>query len=464
MSIFEQLRAVDDCEELRTLQFATTALPIWPLVRWLAVSAAQDKALGLQPAYAPRPPRTLGARAKLARQVALQGPLTARRTFDIVVVGSTGGIVLQRDGRWFDRINDYFTMEAPERTLALDMALDGAYKRPRFPPNVRCYDTFDIAAGALARVRRPAAADLARIDRVVELVERQFPVALERATVAQIRATAIHWAQRLPSLRKMFARFFARTRPKVMFLEGGSYGAFAHVCTWAREAGIATAELQHGVISWSHLAYNFGDAAQRDATFAACLPAHLLLYGELWRRETRTPSRVTIGGWPHFSENLRRVGTPTPRSVLVISQGICTEAMVQHTRHVASALPQHQIVFRLHPGEVAFRERWQGLAALPNVTISERGDIYDLFEQAEVVVGHSSTALFEAAGMQRPVLVLDDPTSSAIIPRSLGTWFNTSDDLIDLVRTPPAAAADPQAFFAADWRAHYRRFLASVGC
>jgi hypothetical protein len=461
VSIFEELRALDDVDEARTLRFSSSDLLLWPFVRWTALSAALDQIHGLQAPFATRR-RTVVQQAELVARSAFRGPLSVRRPFDIVIVASSGGLVLQREGKWFDRINDYFAMELPDRTLVLDSGIHGGYKTPRFPPHVRCFDTFDIRAGLSARLRRPDGSDLAAIERLLGFIREHFPVAPSSAELERIRAQLIHWAVRLPRLHGWYARFFDRVRPRVILVEDASHGAFAHVCTWARAAGIATAEPQHGVISRSHLAYNYGDAARADDTFASCLPRHLLLYGEFWRDQVRSPSEIVIAGCPHFSETARPAARSSPGTVLTISQGICTEVMVRLTTAVARRFPDRRCVFRVHPGEVAFPERYRSLTEIANVEISERGDIYQQLRDAGVVIGHSSMALVEAAGVGLPVLVFDDETSRAHLPRDVGTRFHTVDELLLLVESPPPITSDPERFFAAGWRERYRSFIARV--
>jgi hypothetical protein len=371
-------------------------------------------------------------------------------------------LVLKRDDRWFDRINDYFAMELPERTLVLDRAELGGYKTPRFPPHVRCFDTFEIRAGLEVRLarRRPRDEDLAAIERLLGFIRERFPVGLSGASLDQVRAQLVNWALRLPILHRMYARFFDEIRPRVIVMEDGSSGGFAHVCTWARAAGIATAEPQHGVIARSHLVYNVGDA-RNDEAFASSMPRYLLVYGEFWSAQVRTSSEPVAVGCPHFSETARSA-RPAADSVLVISQGTRTAAMVQLTAAIARRFPARRVVFRVHPGELSFPDRYASLGAIANVEISDRGDIYEQFHDAAVVVGHSSAALVEAAGVGLPVLVLDDEASRAFVPAGVGTWFKTADEVVSLVISPPSISTDPERFFAGGWRERYRSFIASV--
>jgi hypothetical protein len=432
LSIFEELRVLDDRDELRTPRYADSDL--------------------LQPAFA-APSRSFRRTVELVMRATLRGALTAG-AFDIVIVGSSVGLTTRRDGRWFDRINDYFAMAQPERTLVLDMATRDGYKTPRFPPNVRCYDTFDVLAGVAARARRPRDADLTAIDRMVAFIRAQFPLALPEDVIDRIRAQLVHFAVRLPTLESLFQRFFDRVRPRVMIFEDGSYGGFSHVMHWARRAGIATAENQHGVIAHTHLAYNYGAF---DATY---LPEYLLLYGEHWGEELRTPSKRVVIGCPHFTETA--LGELTAETILIISQGIRTDALVQLALAVARRFPDRRCVFRVHPGELAFPERYAALRDIANVEISEGGDIYQHLRRARVVIGHSSMALYEAAGMGLTVLILDDDASRINTPSDLGTWFRSAGELLALVESPPAARTNPERFFARDWRARYRSFIESL--
>ena len=459
MSIFEQVRALDDIDELRALCFADTALPLWPFVRWMIASAIQERALGQQAAFSVTTSRSALTTARVVARAALNGPLRGKHRFDVVIKSSSAGLVVKRAERWFDRITDYFALELPDDTLVLDTARDDGYLTPRTPPHVRCFDTFDFIAAAAARLRRVRHADLVAIDALLALVRERTPIPLAEADLARARDALSYQALRLPVLRPLWGRFFARTRPRVLLVEDASYGAFAHVMTWARDAGIATAEPQHGVIARSHLAYNYGDGAVADARFARCLPRYLLVYGEAWRAETRTPSVVVVIGCPHFTETAGVATASVDAPIVTVSQGICTERMVELTTAVARANPGRRCVFRLHPGEVAMRERYASLASLRNVEVSHGGDIYPLLRAARVVVGHSSTALVEAAGIGASVLVADDDGSRAILPHSVGTWFRTSGELLALVASPPVAAIEPAQFFAPDWRERYRSFI-----
>jgi hypothetical protein len=464
MTLIDELLAFDDHPELLSFRFSFRDLLVLPFIRWGLYSRATDAALGWQQNHAEREPRSLRDRAAFLLRTAWANPLRVDRTFDVVIFGSGIGAVVQQDGRWLDRINDYFAVEYPDRTLIIDSSYRGRYKWPRVPPHVRCGDGFPLWAAARSRLARPHADDEAMLARLIAFLKRDFPIPLDDDVYEQLRAGLSGLAGRLPPLYGLYQRFFARVRPKIIFVEDGSYAGSGYLTLWAREAGVATAEFQHGLIAPSHLAYNYGEALQRNRELATYLPEHVLLYGRYWVDQLRTPSHKVVIGWPHF---VRRAAEHRARArggdtILVISQGTMTASLVELTEALTARLPGRPLIFRLHPGEVPFRERYTRLTKLPHVRISAEGDIYDCFAEAGVVVGHSSTALVEAAALGIPTFILDDEASRLLMPERLGERFASAEDLASALASAAPAAHDPEAFGAADWQANYRRFIERV--
>jgi hypothetical protein len=93
------------------------------------------------------------------------------------------------------------------------------------------------------------------------------------------------------------------------------------------------------------------------------------------------------------------------------------------------------------------------------VRISDEGDIYDCFAAAGVVIGHSSTALVEAAALGLPLYVFDDPASRLLMPDGLGTRFTSADELAGALARPAAPSGQTERFWARDWQANYRAFV-----
>ena len=137
MSVTDDLLAFDAQLSALDFRFELDRLPIWPFVRVGLYLRATSQAQALELPHAGSQKRTLRQKTDFILRSAFLNPLQVRRNFDIVIFGSSAGVSVEREGRWFDRINDYFAMEYPEQTLVVDAAYRGIYKHPRFPPHVR---------------------------------------------------------------------------------------------------------------------------------------------------------------------------------------------------------------------------------------------------------------------------------------------------------------------------------------
>jgi CDP-glycerol glycerophosphotransferase (TagB/SpsB family) len=132
---------------------------------------------------------------------------------------------------------------------------------------------------------------------------------------------------------------------------------------------------------------------------------------------------------------------------------------VELVRSLARCLPAgDRILFRPHPLENSYE--LQGLLrGLPNVEIREGGNIYDLFLEADAVIGTSSTALFEAAAFNRPVFVYDSPTADFYIPRRFGVWFKDAEDFLSQWARIAEEPMEGDPCMEKGWQNNYRRFL-----
>jgi hypothetical protein len=392
-------------------------------------------------------------------------PFSARRHFDLLFFGSTTGVSLKVKDKWFGRINDHFVLEYDDRSLILDNSSRRHYKTPRFPKSVRCHDYINLSAALRSRMfGRISPADAGTVAKLVSLLKRAWGDQLKGTDYSYFEAGLQRMSSKLPYLHRLYEKLFDRVRPRIIFIEDGSYGGvYAWIMKWARDCGIVTAELQHGCID---IPYMYGDRLLHNAEFGTYVPEYLLLYGQYWADLVRSPSRKVIIGNPHFdTKKAELVGVKregSGKSVLVISQGIVTTAMVELTCRLAKLLEQsgHQIIFRLHPGEIPFVERYRKLEGISNVRIDKDGDIYRLMHEADHVVGTSSLALFEAVGLNKKLYVLESADSAAYVPQDIGLRFKDADELFDLISHDKYhLTRDTEIYWAGNWRENFRRFV-----
>jgi hypothetical protein len=177
----------------------------------------------------------------------------------------------------------------------------------------------------------------------------------------------------------------------------------------ARDLGMLTVELQHGLISPYHSNYHFP-----GRPVVPYMADQFLVFGAYWRDNVDLPGNMkaaVIGS----DRLLHHAGIPTrriQRRVVVASQGTIGARLFDASVVAACAARDWEFVFRPHPQESV--ERYAaGLAALSpataNLRLSEQGEnLHELLASAEVQVGVYSTTLFEgmALGVRTIVLAL----------------------------------------------------------
>ena len=191
------------------------------------------------------------------------------------------------------------------------------------------------------------------------------------------------------------------------------------------ELGIPVIELQHGQIGPGHIAYNL-DAPD----CGRYLPDRIAAFGQYWIDECVVPDRdrrmIAVGSIPlerglkaSFDIEKEQVDEHVP-FVLVVSQGYDNGAVSSFVCDLARdpRANEYRIVVKLHPSE---RNSWR--VVHPELTevgtrveIAETGDIDWYLQRATVVVGISSTVLFEAIAYRKRVFILDTVDSEIAQP------------------------------------------------
>jgi hypothetical protein len=447
-------------EELLDFRFTFDNLPIWAFMRWEFFLQAMVDGLGLQSIAAPRSRLTLFQKCDYAAKAWENRPTKNLRPFDILWFGSSAGVVIRKGEKWFGRVNDYQIDLHPDGTLLIEDSFQHQFKIPRTVKNLRFHDFIRIKA--IASPKRVNPLDKRRIVGILDYLREKFFIRHQASFYQGLEARLLNLAGCLPIYHAEYNRLFDLTQPKLLLQEDGSYGMRSFILAWARKAGIRTAEMQHGAIMPTHHAYNYGRAGFHS-DYRRCLPEFLLTYGKFWSECTRTPSvKVEIGN-PHFSSRMEEAVPASPYSgkrLLIVSQADVTDHLVELARALARLDPAMTIIYRLHPAEVVFEDRYSVLKDIPNVELSRSGDIYELIRNAKWVIGAASTVLYESIGLGKPVYVLNCPSSRLYTAMQFGTWFEDAKDFLVKVgagqKQPEISKED---VWAPGWQENYLTFM-----
>ena len=148
-------------------------------------------------------------------------------------------------------------------------------------------------------------------------------------------------------------------------------------------------------------------------------------------------------------------------TILIISQGDITNKFVNIAKFLSAKLPDYQIVFKLHPGEVPFEWRYKELYNYANIELVKFGDIYEYIARSEKIVACNSSAIFEALGFHKKLFILDDEITKNFIPKNIGMRFKENEELKDLILSneEPNVNYNLDYHFNSNWKENYKNFL-----
>lgn len=202
-----------------------------------------------------------------------------------------------------------------------------------------------------------------------------------------------------------YDRLFKRARPRMVVLvqNGLEKALFAT----AHAHGIPTAEIQHGLMGYSHASYSYSPDV--DYSGQSTFPDLFLSFSKFWNTSCHYPAgaRIPIGNDSYFVESM----PAAPRgTAMVISAGIYHDTLASWVRSISALSPERRILYKLHPGQKRYAEQIvKEFADLPNIQVcSERIPAAALFKDISHVIAVCSTVAYEALQAGRGVCLIPE--------------------------------------------------------
>ena len=459
MTAADALARVSGMERrLDLLQYRVDGWCVWPLFRF---AAARALTAGLPSGGG----RGLSRAAAVGALVAHDGIALLRPRRSRLFVKTYSAGLLEREGDryrdiWFDDIVERFgsTFKVEEATPGfLDQRRQALY------PRDIGFESIELPARTLARTGRPrglaAAASGISSAMVGELGLAMFATRFVEGTLRYF-----HWS------RRIWSALLRRVRPAwVLVADPGEYALVAA----ARENRIPVAELQHGIMDASHPCYAWDDYAlpHRDRL---PVPDRLLLYGEHWRQELGQAAiwngalRV-VGSTRHDRHRAARRNQPGegPARILVTSQGIEPQRMVEFVRELARSDERIHVTVKLHPVYDQGTIEWAELSGRRGITVLRASDppsTFALVAASSLHLSISSAVHYDSLGLGVPTGILPFATSDVVAPLARAGHARVVASPAEAVElalrreTVPVAVSDH--YFAANALDRIRRELA----
>lgn len=462
----------DTIEELMSYHFSTDEIALWPFIRYKLFAMTNNAVTGMRSIEAATD-KTAITKLRFYFVSLYKSFLKVRHHYPVVIYSHDAGTAEKRNGKWFNRISDYFS-DVYSDTLMLYNIQGTSVKTPKYSRHFGIFNSMGIKVYFKKKLSRCSLStqDGETIDALLQFLGTSYPFALEEVGLPQLRARLAELAVTLPMYRTYFDSFLSRVKPSIILWEDASYMTYGFLTKWCKDAGAAVGELQHGYVGFAHHAYNYHPATCAHEEMRRYMPDYFLTYGDFWNTTIRIPGKsVTIGN-PHFAEKVKHltiqeeIGSPT--TMLYISDGMTVDATKAFLLASAASLRDKRvrILFRPHPLEKTYvAERYPEFMAHDVITVCAEGDIYPLLARSTWVCGTFSTVVFEAAALGKRVFIVDTPGARMYISREFGTWIFSPEELVQQLRDTLIAPRmqSPEYYFATDWKERYRTFLQSVG-
>jgi len=235
--------------------------------------------------------------------------------------------------------------------------------------------------------------------------------------------------------QKLVRWFFKRCKCKVVFVNCGCYGDFSSVVIHvAKKLGIRTVELQHGLITKNHYAYNPICKQLEEEIIYQYLPDEIWTFGEYWSDNVGWKIRRVPIGNPHITYSLKKHhNTARKYDYLIISQWTMYNEIKNYVGELAAMHPGDKIAIRLHPSDKL--TIYDDLTSkYKNVIVTDSSvDLYKDFAESDIVIGGYSTCLYEALAFQKRLVIIDCELSKKYFDNNIGRWSKTPNDLDDRI-------------------------------
>ncbi len=467
MMNLEGILAVEDDSTFLDFKCPETSYLLWPLIRQefiqfiisdLVYKSAPLISLNRNINY----PQALTSLLKAKYHNMRVGSSTQN---DVLLMASGAGLFL-KDGKWFNRLSDYFALTNPERTLVLEDFFNWNWPYPRenkkviyHAPMQTCFAL--VGKFSIKRSHMQQGKDIVSHfkSRAKEILDWD----LNPTTTLSFEHRMARKIAELPIKKRTYEKLLKQMSVKLIIKEEGCYGHSSILNRTAREMGIVVAEYQHGTINAGHDAYNVAPKLLFSNEYKDTLPQHFLSYGEWWHQYLGLPiNKIAIGN-PHRTTQLSRLTRRDNKTdILVLGDGIETEMYLDLAIFLSQHLIEWRVVFRPHPLE---RTKLQDLLAtkkIGEVVIDVSLDIYNAFCNAHVVVNEVSTGLFEAVGLADRVLIWDTPKSNFYYPIHPFASFKDASDLLEKIKDGSTGLLDIQSahdVWTVCWERNYKDFL-----
>lgn len=439
--------------KLLEYKFKNSDILIWPLIRH---KFYRDSVVDLKE-RSKKPLKMI----KYIIESYFNRPSKTDNNYEIISFGPGSGNTEKIDGKFFNKYHDYYNLIYPKNTIYIETSDNMKYYKPRFFNNTYYMDYYKLKPYINYKIKSIFLDYDNYYDDFLKFLYEEFPIDFSNPSFNNLREYLREQDYTLNIKINIYRELFKKLKPKIIFLNTGFYGHESFIIKVAKDMGIKVAEIQHGVVSKNHGAYNYSKNIINSQKFKEYTPDYFLTFGKYWSDQINIPGKNYVLGNPHFHTKIKKYknNKVIKNSILIISQWTLTEEFIKIANFLSSNMKNYKITFKAHPNEK--KEKINLLNDFENVELIFNEDIYKLISQNENIVSCYSTALFEALAFENKILILDNDYSKKELPEGFGVRFKELHELKEFIQQETVIKNnyDVEYFFESNWNLKYRDFI-----
>lgn len=450
------LEILVDWEEPWLLDLECAGIPLWPSIRYELFWAVLSQNLSFQAELNQTP---LWPKWRLALESLKCYPFVTKQK-DILFLSEDSVSIATNEGTWYNRLHDAFADCYPTQSSMILNPYRNYIHSPRYFNTYIPHTSLTLPAKILGLKNK---VDSSAIQSFIQKLRKSFPIAVSEQTWDQLESSLIRSQKEYPTLLRVYKNYLKRISPRVLFVNCAHYGFLAPLIVAARGLGIRTAEIQHGLWGTGHIAYQHNSRLCSEKKYCAIFPDDLLTYGDFWNTQAVVPATKISLGNPNLSAPKESFSLSSKKKyrLLILSQWTITQPVLDFAFDLAQKCgDQLEIILRLHPSESLSAEQSAQVESLANLSLDQKQPLMTSVQKADLILGSSSTAIFEAAATGRPVFILDQADSKLNTPMYFGNWVKSPTEFLEKLKAVDHLKIHSyEEFWQENWKENYRAYI-----
>jgi len=275
----------------------------------------------------------------------------------------------------------------------------------------------------------------AEIKNIIKALNAEFEMNFE---VNKLISHITYYFNRYIIMKKYIRFILKKIKPKCV-IEVNAYSFENMVITEvAKELGIKTIELQHGVIGKYHIAYNYYNKP-KIKNFVD----YIFVFGDYWKNATRFPinqQRIFTVGYPEFEKevcNKKKKKDTYKKVILFLSDALFYKEFSALALDLFNKIDheKYEIIFKLHPIEYGIAKRRYSQLYSSDIKVIDNNshDLYYYLSHADYQVGMCSTAIYEGVGFGLKTFIVNrkgHEIMEDLIKENYAYLIDNSEDII----------------------------------